>query len=83
VAIDTADKRASALGSALAPFVTPFDPDGSIGAEDRIHVGGWMYRGLSLVVTVVVGGGAVIRASSRATVQARPRATIKVPRRPD
>lgn len=46
MAIDTRDKRASALASLLAPLVAPFEPDGADSAADRQHIGGWIYRGV-------------------------------------
>lgn len=62
MAIDTRDKRASAIAATLAPLTVAFQPDGTIGALDRQHVGGFIYRG---VATGAPAGGASILALDR------------------
>jgi hypothetical protein len=52
VAIDSRDKRASAIAGTLAPLIVPFNPDAAIGAADRQHVGGWIYRGIAAAAPV-------------------------------
>lgn len=55
MAIDTRDKRASAIACTVSPLLVIEQPDGAIGAADRVHVGGWIYRGITVAAP---GGGA-------------------------
>ena len=46
MAIDTRDKRSSAIACTVPPLLVIYQPDGTIGALDRQQVGGFIYRGI-------------------------------------
>lgn len=47
MAIDSKAKRASTFAIGLAPLLVLPPPAGTIDAPARLHVGGWMYRGIA------------------------------------
>lgn len=66
MAIDTRDKRASAIACTVSPLLVIEQPDGAIGASDRVHVGGWIYRGISIAAP---GGGVPLIALDRSVMR--------------
>lgn len=78
MALDTRDKRGSALGAGMEPGTVFPNPDGSIAGADRQHTLG-LYRGIILVLTTrrvsEVGTNsvqAISRTSNKAALLSRP-----------
>lgn len=75
MAIDTRDKRASAVAMLMPWLVAPMVPDGSIDGTDKQHVVG-VYRGIGSVPPTLIVGQPRLSAGTVSSLEAGIRARV-------